>query len=74
MKHPWDWLAHFTLCLVVTAVFGWKIGVTVGLTIEATQIEDAYFSKTGVNVADTLIDLFADGLGIIIGEKIHQII
>jgi len=73
-----DKLKHFILCFLVTISFGWTYGLTVGLAIEMTQAETGnatpkkflkkLFSK------DTLLDLVADGLGIVAGIFIRRLI
>jgi len=80
-----DKLKHFFLCFAVTLLtdfifpgLGWTYGLTVGLTIEATQAE--YGRATvrefwkSITSKDTLLDLLADGLGIIAGLFIRKLI
>jgi len=73
-----DKLKHFLLCLLVTAFTDWTYGLTVGLTIEATQAE--YGRATvkeflrDITSKDTRLDLVADGLGIIAGLFIRKLL
>ena len=73
-----DKLKHFALCFLVTVFTDWTYGLTVGLTIEATQAE--YGRATvkeflkDITSKDTLLDLLADGLGIIAGILIRKLI
>ena len=67
MKHPLDWIAHAGLCLLIT-LFRWDYAVVVGLTIEGTQIESGNWQGW-----DHLIDLVADGIGIVIALLIKSI-
>ena len=75
-----DKLKHFILCLVVTFVFGWEIGVTVGITIELTQAEYGghHFWKQSfwkrLLTWDTFFDLTADGLGVFLGMYVRTLI
>ena len=73
-----DKIKHFALCFAVTVIFGWSYGLTVGLTIEATQAEydnatvagfiQRFFSK------DSILDLLADGLGVFVGIVLRNLI
>ena len=85
-----DKLKHFALCFAVTGLtdlvchfihfsfIGWLIGAFVGVTVEATQAEygnatvkqfiKKFFSK------DSLLDLLADALGIIVAIGLRIII
>ena len=73
-----DKIKHFALCFAVTVIFGWSYGLTVGLTVEATQAEynnatvagfiQRFFSK------DSILDLLADGLGILFGWVIRGLV
>ena len=73
-----DKIKHFALCFAVTVIFGWSYGLTVGLTVEATQAEynnatvagfiQRFFSK------DSLLDLLANGLGILFGWVIRGLV
>ena len=64
-----DKVYHAVLCFLVTFLFDIRIGVTVALTIEATQVE-VYVGEKGVKALknywwlDTIIDLGADAFGI----------
>ena len=75
-----DKLQHIILCLVVTFVFGWEIGVTVGITIEPTQAEYGgyHFWKRSfwerLLTWDTFFDLTADGLGVFLGMYVRTLI
>jgi len=68
MSHPIDWFAHCGLCFLIT-FFRWDYAVIVGITIEGTQIESGLWQKW-----DHLIDLFFDGLGIILALLIKRLI
>jgi len=75
-----DKLYHFLLCLAATFAFGWKIGLTVGLTVEATQIE-GYWRKSGIRSllryywwSDTFLDLIFDAAGIAIGMILRRLL
>ena len=87
-----DKIKHFLLCLFVTLIFGWEIGVTTGIVIELTQAEYnlsypqkfnifslLFWQEAKLTVSvflkrlcklDTLLDLVADGLGVIVAVLI----
>ena len=67
--HPYDWIQHFFLCLILSFFLGWKISAVVGITIEATQWDD--FGWLGW---DHLFDLIADGLGILAGLWLRSLL
>ncbi len=72
-----DKLYHFLLCLIITLLFDWRIGVTVGLTIEGTQAE-GYWRERGELKNywwnDTFLDLVFDAIGIVVGMGLRKII
>jgi len=70
-----DKLYHFLLCLATTTLFGWKIGTTVGLTVEATQAEDFWRAHGTLKTywwGDTILDLVFDAFGIVVGTFIRM--
>ncbi|KKN73932.1 hypothetical protein LCGC14_0394970 [marine sediment metagenome] len=65
-----DKFQHFYIIFFFTFLFNWEVGVTIGLTIEATQLE-GYWQKHGTSYTlnnyywrDTYEDLFYDTIGI----------
>jgi len=73
-----DKLLHFILCMTVTMIFNWKIGTTVGITIELTQAEygnaDVRTFRDRLLSYDTVGDLIADAAGVIIGRQLKLLI
>ena len=63
-----DNLYHFALIFIVCLLLGKKIAITVGLTIELTQMEAFFFSHnyslSGYYWMDTGLDLIADAVGL----------
>ena len=76
MRHPLDWLAHFVLCFAVALVFGPTCSIICGLTVEATQIEAAFFAGKimDIDVGDTCMDILADGLGVWAGTSFRKVL
>lgn len=76
--YKYDYIGHFLLCFLVTLVFGWRIGLTVGLTIEFTQAEydcfnvRAFFKR--ITSQDTIKDLIFDGFGIVLAFYIRGLL
>ena len=72
-----DKLYHIALCFIVTLVLGWKFGLAVGLTVEATQAEA--FWRRGNSLKDyhwldTVLDIIADIIGIVAGMYLRRLI
>jgi len=68
-----DKVLHFLLNVIITFIFGWKVSTTMSLTIEATQAESGgnfpWMASFWTRLLrwDTLFDLIADGLGLLLG-------
>ncbi len=75
-----DKLQHLFICFFFTLIFNWKIGATVGITIEATQLE-SYWQVHGTEYTyknyrwkDTYGDLFYDVIGIKLAVDLRKLI
>lgn len=75
-----DKLQHLFLCFFITFLFNWKVGTTVGLTIEATQLE-GYWRQHGANYTltnyywrDTCGDLLFDFIGVKLAVDLKKLI
>lgn len=75
-----DKLQHLFICFFFTLIFNWQIGTTVGLTIEATQLE-SYWQRYGTTYTvnnyywkDTAGDLLFDFVGIKLAVDLKKFI
>jgi hypothetical protein len=68
--HPFDWVQHFLLCLIITLISGRDAGAWSGVIVELVQVD-----VMGIKgrVLDTGADLVADALGVWAGLYLRGI-
>jgi len=69
-KHPWDWIMHFTGCLllVITGLASWLGAALIAVYIEYVQKSQVWYNNLTWEVylrEHSIGDLIADALGII---------